>query len=149
MNAVATPQLQPVVQRKIRLRWRFEYTNRPARWGGWDGVLPQGDPGTAALQPKDGLKWAIIEGESIFTQEGFRIVEIPGADYAHTQWEGHVRSLPFGWAEAAVTFTPKIHGMSMWTNQEKITAFIDGRVTRRPLTPEERRFQFREHTAGT
>lgn len=145
---LALPKLEPLVQRKLRLRWRFTYKDRPDRKGGWDAVLPQTDPGTAWRQPKDGLVWAIIEGESIFDHREFKIVEIPGSIYAFCQWEVHVRPPIFGGPEA-LKLTPRTQGLSMWTGEEKITAFVDGTVKRRLLTAEERKFQFHEHSAGT
>lgn len=152
--AIATPELVALPLRKVRLRWVFAYRNRPDRRGVWDAAAPQHDPTSAWCQPKDGLAAAIIEGESHFTHQQFRIIEIAGQDYAHCQWQVYTPMPTFGLRnvgpmDAAIEVTPRVLGLSMWTRDEKFTAFIDGTVEVRPLTIQEKAFDFREHKAGT
>lgn len=70
---------------KLRLRWRFEYVNKPAKYGGWD-YQGNDEHLSAWRQSRDGLLAAILEAK---TQDGIilRMVECPGSDFCNFQWE--------------------------------------------------------------
>lgn len=150
---IAMPEPVALPRRKIRLRWRFVYQGRPDRKGVWDSAASQSDPTSAWSQPKDGLLWAIVEGESHFNHELFTILEVPGQDYAHCTWEVYTPAPTFGLknagpANVAIEVTPRVMGLSLWTREKKFTVFIDGDVQVRYLTAAEKKFDLHEHRAG-
>jgi hypothetical protein len=98
---------------------------------------------------KNGLARFIVEGEHIATFAQVVLCDIDGQDYAFAQWAMHARSPSIGLSGTIQLRGAVVNGLSVWTNDEKITAFIDGTVSSRPLTAEERRFDFMEHRAGT
>lgn len=146
---IATPRRVPILPRNYRLRWRFDYVNRPTRRGIWDGVGPEGGVESAWRQPKDGLIAALIEGECMKTHEVYVLAEVRGQDYAFAQWDSHVRTGPGIGLKRDFKPFRMTHGLALLTRDERVTVFIDGTVARRPLTDEERGFNFYEHRAGT
>lgn len=144
---LARPQIVPVIPRNYRLRWHLQFVDRPAKIGKWNNVgAPEGE---LAMIGKSGLARFLVEAEHIETFATVVLIDVHGQDYAFAQWAMHVRSPSIGLSGAVHLKTPAVNGLSIWTNDEKITAFIDGSVTRRPLTEAERRFDFLEHRAGT
>jgi hypothetical protein len=67
-----------------------------------------------------------------------RALEIPGQDYVSTQWVS---------AQSLVVGSPstKIVGLAMMNRWDKFTVLIDGRVTVRPLTDNEKKFNLHEY----
>lgn len=123
---------------RISLRWRFTYATRPDRFGSWD-CASRAPEHIAALQPKDGLVRAFIEGRSA-TGEVFPVLHVDGPDYVFCQGEA--------WTSLRPGSKTSVIGLSFLTRDEKLTAYIDGQVKRRYLTARERQFKFCEHTAG-
>ena len=144
--SVLRPQVVPVLPRTYRLRWHLQYVSGPARIGKWNNAgAPEGE---LALVPKTGLARVLVEAEHHETFAQVVLVDLAGQDYAHAQWGMHVRSPSIG-LSGAVLLRGVVNSLSVWTNDEKVTAFIDGSVVRRALTDDEKRFDFREHRAGT
>lgn len=141
---IARPQRIPAVQPRYRLRAVLEYYGGRKTWrGGWN-LLSQ-DPLTAVWsQPKDGLAYALVEGEDIngYTTE---IIRIPGSLYAYASWEVHSPAPSIG-LKGSVTLRPTIHGLALWSTKFKFIALVDGTTRTQPLTPEEAQFFNREHT---
>jgi len=144
---MSTAAENKVKQRLYRLRWRFCFAGKPDRRGIWNGASGRPEDGAWAV-PKEGLLGAIIEGEDFHTHEVKKFLEIPGEDYVTAQWEAYARIPGFMGVES-VTRAPNIYGLSFKTREEKITVAIDGRVHRRPLSEEEKKFKLKEHTAGS
>lgn len=144
---VLAPEVQPVPAPIHRLRWRFDFAGRPSRCGIWNGAGRPEDGAWAV--DKAGLVRAAIEMESVVTQETTVALELDGADYASAQWEAYAR-VSNVLAPGRVAPPSQIAGLSFLTRTEKITVFVDGRLTRRDLTAEEKKLStFTEHTAGT
>lgn len=144
---VLRPEIVPVIARIYRLRWNLQYVDKPARVGKWNNL--GGVEGELAMVPKKGLARALVEAENCATFEMITLVDVPGQDYAHAEWGMHVRSPSVGFDGSIALNRPAVNSLSFWTNDEKITAYIDGSIARRSLTEDEQRFDFREHRAGT
>jgi hypothetical protein len=121
--------LKPV----FRLRWVFEFKDH-CEYGGWN------NPGVALAWnvKKSNLKTAVIETEHQAGWGILRALEIPGQDYVSTQWVS---------AQSLVVGSPstKIVGLAMMNRWDKFTVLIDGRVTVRPLTDDEKKFNLHEY----
>lgn len=148
---VLSPQIMPVIPRRYRLRWGFQFATRPTRRGPWDCGSDRPEDSAWAVN-KEGLLKAFVEAEDIATHEVTMLTEVPGEDYATAQWEMHSRVAAI-WREdspvTAVRPRPIIHGLSLLTRDEKITVMVSGAVERRPLTAGERGFDIHEHRLGT
>ena len=67
------------------LRWKFEYTDKQTRIGGWD--YTGDDPLLQAWrQPKEGILFAVLEAKDT-NQVIHRVFECSGQDFCNFQWE--------------------------------------------------------------
>ena len=135
-NSVPTP--------RYRLRWRFDFAQKPTKFGIWNGA---GNPSDGAWKVnKDGLVRAAVEGEDIFTYETRLLAEVQGSDYATCEWDAYTR-IP-GFYKSTQPINPRVYiaGMSLVSREERLTVFVDGTIGRRPLTDEEKQFKKLEHS---
>ena len=145
---ITIPSYQPVPAKFFRLRWRFEFSDGKApRVGVWDGASNLEADGAWAVS-KENLAYAIIEAEDRQTFEIRRMLIVEGQAYGSAQWEAYVRAGNALGIKHAVT--PKVHtaGLSFLTMDEKISVFVDGRITRTPLTDYQKQWKIHEHKAG-
>mgnify|MGYP006266942167 CR=1 FL=1 len=111
--------LSQEIQNIRGLRWKFEYTDKPARIGGWD--YTGDDPLLQAWrQPKEGLLFAVLEAKD-FNQVIHRVFECPGQDFCNFQWE----------MEASVSLNGKVGshrqvGLTLVSRSERATIFKNG-----------------------
>lgn len=106
-------------QHRLRLRWRFEYSDKPAKYGGWDYLGD--DPGLSAWrQPKEGLIMAILEAK---TGDGviLPLVECPGQDFCNFQWEMEARLY-------AGSIGHRHVGLTLVSRSHRYTVFVNGKT---------------------
>lgn len=108
-----------------KLRWRFDYANRPSKCGQWSKPATR-DEDMAARQLKDGLIRASIEGQDISTQEIFTLAECDGHDFCNFQWISAQYGMSPGHA--------KIVGLAIMTRNQVAQVFVDGssKILERP-----------------
>jgi hypothetical protein len=104
---------------KLRLRWRFEYAQKPSKYGIWD-YTGQDEENAAWRLSREGLLYAIIEGKS---PEGIIIpvIECPSSEFCNFQWE----------MEATLggkSISHKVIGLSLVSRSHKYTVFSNGQV---------------------
>lgn len=151
LNQLALPGLRrvPVCHRLYRLRWAFDFVDRPTRRGVWDGATDLDSDGAWCIS-KTGLRYARIETETLTGAakgEVTSVLEIDGEDYTCAKWVVHVRAAALG-GPVSMNLSPRVHGLRMQTRDEAITIFVDGTASRRPLTADERKFALTEHRLG-
>ena len=129
-----------------RLRWRFEFADRPARRGVWN--LESDRPDDAAWRvPKAGLVYAVIEGENIRTFETVRFFECPGPDYITCKGNAYTRTPgAIGLSVAAFSPRPILWAISFLTRTELVAVTVIGELWRRPATTDEHRAAIHEHS---
>jgi hypothetical protein len=140
---VPHPEKTTLPPRRYRLRWRFDFRDRPTRRGPWDGGSDRAEDSAWAV-PKDGLLRAVVEAEDRETFQTFTAAAVEGQDYATAQWEIHSRIPGLG-VHRVMTPRPVVHGLSLLTRDERVTVLVSGEVRRRPLTPDERAMKIHEH----
>lgn len=104
---------------KLRLRWKFEYVNKPVKYGGWD--YNGDDPNLSAWrQNREGLLMAILEAK---TPDGvvLSMVECPGADFCNFQWEMEARM-------SNNHMTYRNVGLSLVSRTNKYTIYANGKI---------------------
>ena len=101
---------------KLRLRWRFEYSNKPAKYGGWD-YTGNDENLSAWRQPREGLVAAILEAK---TPEGIvlKMVDCPGVDFCNFQWEMEARmsSGHMAYRHVGLTLISRTHRYTIYCN---------------------------------
>jgi hypothetical protein len=130
-----------------RLRWRFDFANRPSRYGVWNGASPHKSD-MAAFVPKDGLVRAAVEGIKVARNVNVILAEVDGHNFASFAWDAAV-GLPSIGLQGSFSRESTIVGLSILSRTEKITVYIDGKVKRRPLTGHEMKFKLEEHKGGS
>ena len=111
-------------QINYKLRWRFDYINRPPKYGIWS--MATGKPSDSAYsQPKDGLLTASIEGKDVHTKEIKRLADCPGQDFRMFQWVA-TASMPA--VSGLVSYTPRstLVGLKLITRNEVIEVLNTG-----------------------
>lgn len=113
------------VTRRLSLRWRFDFSGRPAKYGQWD--KPGETPETQAwCQNKEGLVRASIEGKDVVTKELVTVAECDGWDFVNFQWMAAAIVKPFfrGTANAAHFLT----GLKLITREKAFEAYPTGEM---------------------
>lgn len=110
---------------KYKIRWRFDFASRPARYGMWS--LPaQNTDDMAAYQNKEGLVRASIEMQDVVTQEVITAIECDGFDYLNFQWIAARFGMYQGW--------DKIVGLKLITRTTNYNVFCTGEINTSPRT---------------
>lgn len=122
-----------------RLRWRMEYRNGLPRYSQWMRSSQRPEQ-MAAFSKRDGLTWAVIEGEHVITREVARIVEVPGHLFEAFQWIEAVR-VPGGGLgiKGSVSVPGLCVGLVVVTPDDRYEVHCDGQVYHRLKTPEEKK----------
>lgn len=146
---IAIPEYEPIPSKFFRLRWRFEFHDRPAKVGVWDNATEKQTDAAWAVN-KTGLAFAIIEAEDRQTFATRQLVVVDGHEYASMQWEAYSKSPSFGLAGAhgAVTLRSNIVGLSILTRDEKITSWVNGKTVRSALSDHDKLWEITEHSLG-
>ncbi len=134
-----------VMDKKFRLRWALEYHHRKPIYGVWDDGSPhQSD--SAWIKPKEGLKYAAIEGEELHAWGIYRFLECEADRFVCFKWITAVAVPCFG--NAVIRSSGNIIGLQLLTPENAYSCFIDGKITQKKLDDHEKRFDLREFQTG-
>lgn len=115
---------------KFLLRWKFEWNDRPSKFGMWSLPGSTDDLATKAwCSNREGLKTAIIESKDYVTREIKTVVAVSGQDFMNFQWVA-LASVNVNSVKGKTTPRTIIGGLKIITRHEEITAFDFGKVTR-------------------
>lgn len=114
------------------LRWRFDYVDRPSRWGQWARAATL-ETDMAYYQNREGLVRACIEAKDQVTREVKTIVECDGHDYVNFSWMAEYRG-----------GTGETHhlGLMMTTREKHVKAFAIGKVVVEDRTDEDKKYNY-------
>lgn len=138
-------------QRFFRLRWMYSLSGRKESvYGQWNGSVKPGSAPSefgAGRLNKYGLSYAAIQGE-LANSTLHTLFECDGHDYVMAQWIMAASSAAFFKNKNFTSYKAPadVIGLAFLTRQEKVTAYVNGIVTRRPLTEEEKKFKKKEHS---
>lgn len=120
-----------------RLRWRFDFVTGVVKYGQWDRDTPNEEEKACRVM-KQGLIRASIEGKNRGNYQMVTMVECDGHDFVNFAWKAEFRGT-FGALSKGMT---RVTGLEMWTREERISVFFDGRVHREPRTEADRRYHY-------
>ena len=116
----------------FRLRWCFDYVNRPSKFGMWDKD-PVNENEKACRQLKDGLLMARIEGKDVLTLQVVTLAECPGSEFVNFKWM----------AEFSARRNIHTHvGMQLVTRYSEISVLREGVIRKEPRTEEDMGFHY-------
>ena len=118
-----------------RLRWRFDYADRPSKLGMWQYASDKPEE-MACFQKTDGLTRACIESENLRTWETEVVCECAGWDFVEFRWVTAVNVQPLA-MQAPITTPGTLVGLELITREKRATALVDGRLLVRDRTAEE------------
>jgi hypothetical protein len=125
-----------------RLRWRFDFVNKPSKVGYWSRPGDQ-HGGHAWSVDKTGLLRAAIEAEDTRTWKELVAAECDGHDFINFEWIGGTTA-PMA-PLRPVTLEPQIIGMRLHTREKVFSVMMfSTQVHVRDRTEEEKR----AHLAG-
>lgn len=117
---------------RYRLRWRFDFANRPSKYGMWNAPGP-GASTQAWSQNKEGMVRASVEGEDLRTKETKILAQCDGHDFRNFQWMAVGRLRGFPTDTANVRPITHLVGMKILTTDTEICVFGSGQVETAPL----------------
>jgi hypothetical protein len=119
--------------KKYLLRWRYEWADRPTKFGMWSNQGSQDDLSTKAwCHNHEGLVSAIIEAKNIETREVKPVVRVPGQDFRNFQWLA-VASVPMSVAGGKLQPMSQVVGLKIQTRDEEVSVYDDGTLHRAPF----------------
>jgi len=131
-----------ILEKKFRLRWALEYKfgRLPSR-GVWDNASPHLSD-SAWIKDKRDLKFAVIEAEELQTFGQYRMLECEADRFVSFNWVAAV-SMPFGMT--SITSSGEIVGLQIVTPENSFTVYIDGKIVKKSLTEDDKKFDLKEH----
>jgi len=117
------------------LRWRFDYLDRPTKYGQWSRAATL-ETDMAYFQNKEGLVRASVEGKDILTREIKTLAECDGWDYVNFQWMAELRMRSDGYG------TSQHVGLKLVTRDFWIEVYARGNVLRVPRTEEDKNYHY-------
>ena len=118
------------------LRWRFDYLDRPTKYGQWSR------PATlvsdmAYAQHKEGIVRASVEGKDVETREVRILAECDGWDFVNFQWMAEFRAGSDGYG------SHRHVGLKLVTRENWIEVYVRGGIVKVvPRTEEDKNFQY-------
>jgi hypothetical protein len=128
------PQLK-----RFDMRWRFDYANRPAKYGKWSHSGYTNEC-KAWCQPKDGLVRACIEGKEVGTNQVMTLAECDGWDFVNFKWMA-VAMAP-GNFRGTIQPLHALTGMRLVTRENETLVFPNGQTKVEPRSDEDKRFHY-------
>jgi hypothetical protein len=123
-----------------RLRWRFDFSDKPPKWGFWSQPGNAKIGGQAWAVNKSGLVRAAIECESTSTHKLWVGVECDGWDFVNFEWVGGTTTPNLFAIRGSVELAPQIVGMRLHSRDMVYTVMMDGSpVMVRPRTAAEKK----------
>lgn len=141
-------QLTPVfgITPFMRLRWRFDFADRPSKYGQWNYASQDDVKAMAAFVNKTGLIRASIESEKVASWSIRTMFECDGHEYASMEWVS-AASIPL-FDKKSYIRPGQMIGLSILTATRKTTVYIDGQIKTRPLDSYETKMKLTEHSMG-
>lgn len=118
---------------KIRLRWRFDFAGRAARYGGWSRPASRQED-MAAFRMAEGLVRASIEIQDVTTDDVQTAVECDGHDYVNFKWISAAYGVSAG--------VQRVVGLMMVTRNYETSVMTDGQVFCRPRDEDDKKFHY-------
>jgi hypothetical protein len=117
--------------RKYKLRWRFDFAQKPAKYGMWD--KPGETKETQAwCQNGEGLIRAAVEGKDPVTKEEVILAQCDGHDFVNFQWMAAAKVNPFFKGTAKTSHF--LLGLKLTTREKAFEVFPDGMVNKKDRT---------------
>lgn len=117
----------PGLQQRFRLRWRFEYSDKPTKYGMWNssGDVPEEQ---AWYQSKEHLTSAVIEGKDIASGRIVRVIEVTGSDFCCFEWCAVSSMGGLSRPGMGQTLNSTIVGLKIVARDKNIFVYVDGQV---------------------
>ncbi len=148
LDEILERDLKPIYgfKPKFRLRWCFDFANKPTRYGGWndtrqlEGITNE----MAWTVNKDGLIQARIQGEKLGEGINRTLFEMDGHEYSSARWV--TAAAVGGWWSGTKTVSPTVIGLTMIGRDKAATIYVDGTGSMLPLTEYEKKHKIKEHS---
>lgn len=127
---------------KYRIRWRYDWIDRPSKYGMWS-LTTKNEIDQAWNKQKEGLLFATVEGKDV-DGKIVTLCQCPGQDFAFFQWICIART-PLRVMQNRIKPSPPIHqliGIKMVTRYETISVMNTGHIFREPRSTEDQKFNY-------
>jgi len=131
-----------------RLRWRFDFADKPSKIGVWNGASNlQSD--SAMMVNKTGLIRACIEGEKIGEWVVKTLFEMDGHNYVTAQWIRLANAgIMINKDVQTASLPSSLIGLSLLSSDKKFIVYIDGTGAVVHLPKKRMDIKLLEHSAG-
>jgi hypothetical protein len=127
-----------------RLRWVFKFADRPDKVGVWNNATNNFEE-SAAYISKTGIVYAAIQIEIMGQWTARTMFECDGHDYVSSRWIGATSAGSGIGLKGKYQLSPSIIGLCFVTRTENVSCFVDGSMSRKPLSAYDKKFNIREH----
>lgn len=125
---------------KYLLRWRFDFANKPTRFGMWNSSGPsQHGAHMAWSTNKEGLVLAQIEGKDILSREVRTLVACDGHEFVNMKWYAVIKH---GLQNFAGAYPGRLIGMILQTREMDVLYLMDGRHATKSRTEGDKKFNY-------
>lgn len=131
-----------------RLRWRFDFVDKPSKFGVWNGASNNFSDSAAAVN-KTGLLRAVIEGEKIGEWVVKTLFEMEGHNYVTAQWIRLANASAMMSKDVQSAKLPSsLIGLSLLSSDKKYIVYIDGTGAIVHLPKKRMDIKLLEHSSG-
>lgn len=131
-----------------RLRWRFDFIDKPSRYGIWNGASANFNDSAVSVN-KTGLVRAIIEGEKIGEWVPKVLFEMDGNEYVTSQWIRLANaSMLMDKNVNSAALPSSLIGLAMLSSTKKYIIYVDGRGVIQNLHKSRMDIKLLEHSSG-
>ena len=131
-----------------RLRWRFDFVDKPSKCGVWNGASNNFADSAAAVN-KTGLVRAVIEGEKIGEWVVKTLFEMDGHNYVTSQWIRLANASAMMSKDVQKASLPSsLIGLALLSSDKKYIVYIDGTGAIVQLPKMRQDIKLLEHSSG-
>lgn len=109
------------IPRRLALRWRIDYVGRRPIFGAWSSTKIMAKPHSG----KPNIKEVMIEASDLVTGEIRTLARCPGHEWLEFRW------VLAGPLMIDTKMEGAIHGLTIVTQQELATVFVDGKTAKK------------------
>lgn len=125
-----------------RLRWCFDYHDKPTRTGAWNSHKENDPHASALMQTKSGLMFAAIEAQDRDKTKIVRLCECVSSEFCNFEWVATASVSPHFKNGAEQVTRPVIVGLKIVTRNNEITVFVNGDIETSKRQYEDKLFHY-------
>ncbi len=126
---------------RFDLRWRFDFTNKPTKYGQWSRPAANQSE-MAAFVNKDGLVRACIEARNYYTHEMLIIAECDGHEFVNFKWNATRHKMMTSTNLPMLANFHNLMGLKLVCADMEVDVYFNGESEVKPRSEEDKKFHY-------